>query len=359
MKKILSIVLCMVMLVATLGAIPASAEIRFVDHNSFYEEENDDYLYKVIDGVYYKFYIDDCDNEIYDAYVIAILPPEGTKKVEILDEVYCYGNMVEIDEIRFQNYNIFSNYRSSIEEIVIGDIDRITGINFIPSLKKVVLGEGVKTIENCFYGCKNLETIEGNPNFMVEDGAIYKQFGDEKRLVSILDNKIKSFNIKEGVTSFDSPFGTYGNISVKSLNVNGNLDVLMPGKIKKLNTITFGENVTKIKKIDLNGVRNLKTLDLSNIDVNTFYAKGVWHMKSVSFGKIKKLLKHSFRGCKKIETIEFKENVPKIYKDAFKNKKAGIKFYVNSKENAKSLKKQLKKSGAKNPEIYIGEKLYK
>jgi len=66
---------------------------------------------------------------------------------------------------------------------------------------------------------------------------------------------------------------------------------------------------------------------------------------------------------KKIEkiTLKHKKKAPKLmfYNGEYKNTKKGIKFYVKNKKVAKSLKKQLKNSGAKKPKIYIGKKLYK
>jgi len=359
MKKIISLLLCLAVMIGSIGTISASAKVTFVNHNTFYEENDnyEDQYYTIIDGVCYTIIEQCCDDF---GYVSAILPPKDCKKIEILDEIDFGAETVQINTIDIENEYMFHNLNSSLEEIVIGDnIHNISGINFFPNLKKVTLGSESNNINNCFVGCKNLETLEGNSKYILEDGVIYSCVKNKRTMITAIDETIDSLEVKEGTTSIYSPFGTYLTVTVKNLFVNENLETLKTGRMKKLRTITFGENVNSIKNIDLNGVRNLKTLDLSNIEVGSFNAKGVWHLTSVTFGKINKLVKHSFRGCKKIEKIVFEDEIPKISKDAFKNKKSGIKFYVKNKRTAKSLKKQLKNSGAKKPKIYIGKKLYK
>ena len=128
MKKVLSIALCMVMLITTISAIPTSAKIIFTSHNSFYEETDntDTHYYKIIDGVYYVIIDQCCDNY---GYVAAILPPKETKKVEILDEISFGGETVEISAIDIEKQYRFSNMNSSLEELVIGNIQYVKGIN--------------------------------------------------------------------------------------------------------------------------------------------------------------------------------------------------------------------------------------
>lgn len=357
MKKILSIILSLVMLVSIIGAIPVSAKIEFCSSDTFCESFiNSDGVqreryYRVINGVYYEG-VTESDGEIYSVKVVAILPPKDTKVVEIPNQIEIAGEVADVDAIDLEEVN------GNFEEIIIGDnIYVIRGLCNLKNLKKITIG-GFVSISNCFGGCTNLESIEGDSQFVLEEGEVYSCAWGRKVLVAVLDSNVTSYEIKSGTTSVNSPFDNgYKNISVKKLIVNENLDDFITGRIKRLNTITFGENVNKIKNINLHGVRNLKTLDLSNIEVTSFNAKGVWHMKSVTFGKIKKLVKHSFRGCKSIEKIEFKEEIPKIYKDAFKNKKQGIEFYVKNKTAAKTLKTRLKGKGIKNAKIYAKGKL--
>ena len=357
MKKIISIVLSFVMLISLIGAMPVGAKIEFCSSDSFCEDFiNSDGVertryYRVINGVYYEG-VTESDGEIYSVDVVAILPPNGTKTVEIPNQIEIYGSVADVDAIDLESVS------DNFEELIIGEnVYSISGLCHLKNLKKITICGGPYISSNCFVGCTNLESIEGNSSFILEDGAVYSCRFQRKVLVAVLDDTVTSYEIKSGTTSVNSPFDNgYRNITVKRLIVNDNLDDFITGRIKRLNNITFGENVNKIKNINLHGVRNLRTLDLSNIEVISFYAKGVWRLKSVTFGKIKKLVKHSFRGCKSIEKIEFKEELPKIYKDAFKNKKEGIKFYVKSKKLAKELKTKLK-GKVKNAKIFANGKL--
>ena len=81
-----------VLMIAMFGAVSSSAEIKFKDSTTFYEEfKNADDVpcaryYKTVNGVIYSC-IYNPDSGFSDAEVIAIMPTEKNAKVEILDEV--------------------------------------------------------------------------------------------------------------------------------------------------------------------------------------------------------------------------------------------------------------------------------
>lgn len=85
MKKVISIVISIVLIITMFGAVSVSAEIKFKDSTTFYEEfKNADDVpctryYKTVNGVVYSC-IDNPDYGLSDAEVVAIMPAEKNSK---------------------------------------------------------------------------------------------------------------------------------------------------------------------------------------------------------------------------------------------------------------------------------------
>ena len=83
------------------------------------------------------------------------------------------------------------------------------------------------------------------------------------------------------------------------------------------------------------------------------------YLKKLIVGKnVTKFKNGSFSYCNKIKiVIKNKNKAPKIKNYAFYLSKKGIRFYVQNKTVAKSLKKQLKGSKIRKAKILIGKKV--
>lgn len=362
MKKLISIVMSIVLMITMFGAVSVSAEIKFKDSTTFYEEfKNADDVpclryYKTIDGIVYSC-IDNPDYGLSDAEVIAIMPDEKNSKVEILDEVsfISYEDPIKVTSI---NIKTWTDLNFNIEEIIIGDnVSNITGINNLPSLKKVTIGKNVFSISDSFHHCENIESIAGATDcpFEVEDGALYRHFGKDKMLVSVF-KPVTSYVVKSGVTHFLAPFGK--DYTLKTLTLNKELKLLETGELTKLTTLNIDKNIKKFKYVDISGTK-LKSVNLSKIRVKAFKAQNVKTLTSVSLPSDCWIEESAFAGCRKLQKVTLGniKKAPKIRKGDFENIKKGIKFYVKNKKVAKSLNKQLKKASIKNANIYIGKKL--
>lgn len=349
-------------MIAMFGAVSSSAEIKFKDSTTFYEEfKNADDVpcaryYKTVNGVIYSC-IYNPDSGFSDAEVIAIMPTEKNAKVEILDEV---SFSFDEDPINVTSINIKSStdLNLNIEEIIIGNnVGDINGINNLPSLKKVTLGKNVFSISDSFHHCENIESITGVADcpFEVEDGALYRHFGKDKLLISVF-KPVTSYVIKSGVTYFFAPFGK--DYTLKTLTLNKELKFLETGELTKLTTINIDKNIKKLICFDISGTK-LKSVNLSKIRVKAFKAQNVKTLTSVSLPSDCWIEESAFAGCRKLQKVTLGniKKAPKIRKGDFENIKKGIKFYVKNKKVAKSLNKQLKKASIKNANIYIGKKL--
>lgn len=365
MKKLFSIILSVGLMGSMFGAISTNAEVKFLDSETFYEpfKNADDVLcyryYKPIDGVIYS-----CDENpdwgFYEPSVIAIKPSKPNSKIVIADEI-TINDGTEDEKMKVAAINMqLDGLNDNVEEIVIGDnITSIEGLRGSSYLKKVVLGKGVYSISNSFNNCcDNLEIVipAENKNFAVENKELYQITNYGRRLVSVF-NSANSYEIKSGVGGFNAPFGR--DFTVRSITVNENLTELTTGEMERLTTINIGENVKEIKYIDVSGAVKLKNFDLTGIKATKLRAKGARNLTSIVIPKDCKLSYNAFTGCKKLAKVIINntKKAPKIEKDAFKNTKSGIKFYVKNKTVAKSLKTRLEKSGVKKAKIYAGKKL--
>ena len=74
---------------------------------------------------------------------------------------------------------------------------------------------------------------------------------------------------------------------------------------------------------------------------------------------LEKIYTNAFYGCENLSKVFFNNEYssPRIFKDAFSKVKEGISFYVKNQKIADELLKELKFSGVKNANIYVGETL--
>ncbi len=238
------------------------------------------------------------------------------------------------------------------------------------------------------------------------DSVDYAKQAKEIKILSVVNDlpvkKINAFaskcenkNIKNTVTKVNLPesiteIGAYAFTGFKKLK-----KLTLPKKLEKINerafnlavkleTITIPKGVKTIEEGVFFGCSSLKKVifkgEITQIYDNAF--NKCKKLKSIVIPNSTKLIGESafsnsalskvempsgihltsyvFSNCKKLKTVVLNGNKKPNFVDSnFANTKKGIKFYVKNKKVAKSLKKQLKNSGAKNPKIYIGKKLYK
>ena len=207
--------------------------------------------------------------------------------------------------------------RSAIENITIPE-----GIEVLPkatfyeckSLKKVVLPSTTKKIyEEAFYNCTSLNKIDlGNSLTHIYDKAFYNC----KSLKNIsLPNTIKNIGV---YNAFSPDTAVFANSGLKSITI--------PKNVKSLGTGTF------------KGCKSLKTVTIN--------------------GKVQTLHDNIFKNCTALTNIRIKKGtIQKVFDNTFKGAKSGIKFYVNTKKQAKTLKGALEKTNIKSAKIYANNVL--
>ena len=378
-KNIISIAIGMVFLLQTGTVSSASGffvndeqgkelwvDLYIQDSNTFFipckfeDSASQGTYYKTVGGVVYR-WLDNPDDTNY-ATVIAICPEEKTDSVTILDSLgeEVYVKYIDIETI------------SNVEEVVIqknGGNVFVSDFGGSEDLKRVKLQgdcSGVIFYEGCFNGCTGLESItymdKEEQKYMVANGALYymNSASDWKVLENVFEDTLKCYEVACDVQAVSQPFGY--NETVEKLIIKGDLDWLTVGEMVGLKKIVFTENVKRCESVNINGATAIKKLNLSDICVERFSAKGALSLREVSLPANCRLLSGAFSECKNLKKITFadKKAIPKIKKGVFNHAGRGIKFYVKNKKVAKDLKKQLMKTTVKNAKIYVkGKLLYK
>lgn len=338
--------------------------VIFEDENTFYievEYENDAsnmWCYKMLDGVVYS-WLDNPDDIDY-ANVIAICPAQEQKTITIQGCIKAFNEEFSVCSVSLEKAS------QNVEKLIIqgcGESINIHDLTGLSGLKTITMAGDCSRVwidNGCLAGCKNLESItyeNQKPEYVVENGAVYRFRENTKELVSVLDDSLTQYTIQGDVTSVWGPFST--NKKIKELTINGNLEYFDAGELVKLEEIKISENVERIDRIYLDGAKKIQNLDFSGVSAKVFSAKGAKNLRTVSLPANCILQEEAFCGCKNLRTVTFNDTkaVQRIKRNAFKNTRSGIKFYVKNKKVAKSLKKELKKSGVKNGKIYVKRKL--
>ena len=369
MKKIVTIILSTILSMSAL-INPVSAEL------STTIEEKGDFLYT------------------YDGISVEAKYKKRNSKQEILRiEFPEKNNGKEISKIGFTNFD---------DDIKAQNLNVNT--LFVPKTVKEVYFECVYYYNLCesserYISLKNIEVDKDNPYLCSKDGVLYSK---DMKTIHLYPNRnsMTVYKMPNSIEEYTgSPLFIERN-NIQRLYLSDNLKYIgesFASKCKNLKFVYVGTNTKEIEQLAFNGDKKLKTVKinskkLKSIEDLTF--SGCSNLKKINipstvkiigegaFWKCKSLKKitlpknlksigfSAFADCKKLSKviINNKKKAPKIskdvvnsetgvYKDAFKNTKKGIKFYVKNKKVAKSLKKQLKGSGVRNAKILIGKKV--
>ncbi len=319
MKKIVSLLLCLVLMVSLTSGISVLAKrhvpkVTFIDETTFkilLEDEGEYYheYYKILDGVLYSYGND-------HANVKAILPENKDTEIVIPSKITCEGkdktvfyinilsSFYKVENTPFASGKTLNN---NISKIVIPDsVKWIKGLNNISSLERVEFGKNIERIEESFYGCKNLKLDIDSEKFYATDNELYEIDGKNKKLISVFKNP-EVYEIPKEIIDFEMPFGK-NNKSVKKIIVNHNIKSV---NLKGLNSLTsFNANGYEIKELTFEENNEIKKLDLSKAKIkklNTLYLKNLVSLKTPN--GIKEI---NAKGCEKLKKVNLPKSVKKI-----------------------------------------------
>lgn len=378
-KHVIGICLCLLLLIVAGNVIQAEeitilkkengtevkTNVKFEGENTiyipveYYDDATQGIYYKFQEGVVYRW--DDYPDDTNYAEVIAVCPEQEQKTVTIQGCIKApHGEEIDVVSVNLESVS------PNVENLVIqgyGKRMNVCGLWGMFGLKSITMAGDCSKVSfegGCFTGCIALESIiyenQKSP-YVIENGALYYMEENSKNLKSVFDSLLTQYTISEDVTSVDNPFGE--NSKIKEITINGNLDYLNIVGTVRLREIKISETVDRIDGIYLNGVKKIQNLDFSGVSAKTISVKNAKNLRSISLPTNCVLQREAFYGCKNLRSVTFNdtESVQKIKKNAFKNTRSGIKFYVKNKNVAKSLKKELKKSGVKNAKIYVKKRL--
>lgn len=132
-------------------------------------------------------------------------------------------------------------------------------------------------------------------------------------------------------------------------------------KCENLKSVTTPKRLKRIENYAFKACTELKSVKIlsskSSIGISTF--EKCRSLKSVLINGAVFIDNKAFYNCKKLSkvTLKNKKSVPGIGRNAFKNTKKGIRFYVKNNKVAKSLKNRLHGSGVRNAKIIIGKRV--
>jgi len=214
-------------------------------------------------------------------------------------------------------------------------------------LEKIKLSDSIKEIkENSFYNCINLKTIElKNGILHIEDNAFYnclllENLNIPNSVISLGDSvfygckKINEFNIPDSLEVINDK--TFFNSYIEKIFINENYNFkvdnncLYTGDYKNLifvfgkdKDLVINENTVKINKFASYGNKNIEKLTLNEtiqeIGENSF--KDCKNLKNIEFKDcIDYTIKESaFEGCGSLSDLTFSLGLRQIEDKAFKN----------------------------------------
>lgn len=293
----------------------------------------------------------------------------------------------------------YAFFRSGIEQIEIPEtVSRIYTFAFsnCKKLKYVKLPDKVKNIsDSMFRGCTRLEKVDF-ANDITRIGKVAFAF-----------TKIESIEIPDTVTELGThifarcdslenvklpkndsikaiPKCMFKNASIKEIVIPEGYEVIydeafyksdvenitLPSTLTQIHSLAFAQ--CKLKNITIpSGVKNIGFHMLSSCqDLEEVTFKGniesisgtaldnCQNLKTVVFEQGVQSISDAFNNCTSLSAIYIKKGtVSDINENAFKGAKSGIKFYVNTKKQAKTLKGALEKTNIKSAKIYANNVL--
>ncbi len=349
--------------------------------------------------------------------IVSMVLPDSITKIDYSIFLKCksleYVKLPQNDTLNYISENMFA--LSSIKEIEIpkGYTKILSKAFYGSDLEKITLHEGLVEIHSgAFENCLNLKSID-LPESLTELGVHARYSNGRTDYDSVFRGSgIQSITIPNSVTAIGK--GSFENCSkLKTAKLPDSITTIPAATFsncKNLENVTLGNAVTIIGTKAFYRCKNLKKLSLPDTlekigdsdasektfaysglqsitipkKVSTVYAKsfkGCKNLTKVTFkGQIKDMRPGTFTDCKKLETVIFEQGtaefsqsfnnctaLKKIYikkgtvsdinKKAFKGAKSGIKFYVNTKKQAKTLKGALEKTNIKSAKIYANNVL--
>ena len=374
MKRIISMVLSLIIVISALGVVANADEI--LSKNQIRMGENiigtysDDGKTLTVSGNGKMYQIErESGGYVYREK----LPYKVNKSVE---KIIIDGNITYISDYAFCDTNITEfSMPKSVKEIgakTFADCEKLVKFDLGSNIEAI----GYSAFNNCgiteiklpkslnvfgytcddaqdfcfneygtFSNCKNLKTIDIGEC----TAAAIANFGVDlstcNNLTEIkVDKSNKTYSVKSGVL--------FNKNKTKLYIYNSNLNkksYTLPKTVKSIGYASFF-NQKNLKNIKFNKkIKSIKKLAFSGLKIKSFSIPNT----------VTKIDNFAFNNCKKLSSVVLKnkKKAPKISERTFAGTKSGIKFYVKNKRVAKSLKKNLKDSGVKNAKIYIGKTL--
>ncbi len=419
MKKVLSIILCMIMVISSATLVSANAQTvskledidwsKAIDVDNMEYNNGDEYCsfvtFAIKDNIIYKIEVESdisfekslekYKNSGYAPSCVAVAYlTDKTQKFEIAEEV----NFPSLDNLpskvssaqvfeynvspskapntianvsKLTGYDFTEIDRNKIEEITIPDtVEEISDFKNLENLKTLKIGKSVKTVkEATFFGSSKLE------NIIVDEENEFLEARDSRIIDKVTNTQLFDFKPQEVYlvkNDVDSIRLDFVENSVKSIIVGHTIKEMYNDDYYKNNNIEEIVFVNKAKVTDNFDVHcnKLENVTFSKNQKITGKIRSN-KLTEIEFKKGLKVINESaFSYCKNLKKIVINntKTAPKIERNysvfsSKRNKKSPMKIYVKNKRVAKDLKAKLDKVelfSIKNKyKIYIGTKLYK
>ncbi len=256
------------------------------------------------------------------------------------------------DDINFDTVYFMGDKpkKSQIKNVIVNSpIDKL-GYTFSRStVENVTLPDTVTTLSySAFSCCKNLKGIDLPKNVTTLGRDCFE------------DSSLESIKIPPSVTTIEDY--AFKGTNLKKIVIPDT--VTSVGKYlfkgcKKLTQAKLPSAITSIPVQTFWGCTALKSFDveenITTISKQAFSKSGLQKITLPS--TIQSIGKESFKNCP-LETIKIENGtIENIHAQAFDGAKSGIKFYVNTKKQAKTLKGALEKTNIKSAKIYANNVL--
>ena len=256
------------------------------------------------------------------------------------------------DDINFDSvYSMGDKPKESqIKNVIVNSpIDKL-GITFCHStVENVTLPDTVTTISSlAFSYCKNLKSIDLPDNVTTLGNGCFDY------------SSLESIKIPQSVTTIqDYAFAGTNLKKIVLPDTVTSIGKYLFKDCKKLTQAKLPSAITTIPVQTFWGCKALKSFDveenITTISKQAFSKSGLQKITLPS--TIQSIGKESFKNCP-LETIKIKNGtIENIHAKAFDGAKSGIKFYVNTKAQAKTLKGALEKTNIKSAKIYANNTL--
>ena len=231
--------------------------------------------------------------------------------------------------------NAFSG-RTSITSVVIPDsVITMGGFSNCTSLKNVVLGKGLTSIENnAFYGCTSLKNID-IPNSVTTIGRSAFEACESLTNITLpnsltkIDTRtfyncksLESINIPDTVTSIGNNvfFGCVSLVSIEIPDSVTSISVYSFADCTSLTTVVIGTGITTIAGNLFSGCISLVSINIPEgvTDIGSYAFSGCTSLISVEIpNSVTSIGSDAFSGCTSLTSVEIPNGVTSISSRAF------------------------------------------